>query len=395
MGTRTRAGRYLAIFFAPILVAALVLAALYLFLARVQETIGPVTAAQQQDRSGDLYGPALVYRPFAYKLERYRLKNPDILLLGSSRVMPFAGEVFTTSVVNAGGAANSMDQAAAFARAAVAIHKPKSILLGLDFWWFNPNRDDEIDATGDMSDDVDMSLTQLTMPLQWVADDRLKISSLLQGVWPLADLPAGIGAFAKFGGRGWDVYGRYDYGSLIDGSMASDDRQFKRTLKRLQSAKKSSKLNVHIGPSAEGLQVLRDLIAELEGQSIEVILLVPPMAGPVRLAMEQDPENRLVPLWLDELSSLGVRMFDFTDASLLRSSDCEFVDGFHGGEVTYLRILDAIGNFGGTELARAIDRDMVTGLIATNADHARLRELRPGDVPPEVDFLDLGCAKER
>ena len=61
--------------------------------------------------------------------------------------------------------------------------------------------------------------------------------------------------------------------------------------------------------------------------------------------------------------------------------------------MTYLRILDAIGNFGGTTLGQAIDRDMVTGLIASNAGHARLRELRPGDVPPEVDFLDLGCDK--
>ncbi len=390
---RRRTARYLAIFLAPILIAALILATLYAFLLRVEETTGPISAARLQDETGTLYGPALVYRPFAYKLERYRLKSPDILLVGSSRVMPFAGEVFSGSVINAGGAANTLDQAVTFTRAAVAIHKPTSILLGLDFWWFNPNRDDEIDATGTLSDEVEISLTQLMTPVQWVADDAIHLSSFLEGLSPFHDLPHGIGAFAKFGGRGWDVYGRYDYGTLIDGGMKNDDKQFKRTLKRLQSAKKSSKMNVHVAPSAQSLQQLRDLVRELEAQSIEVILLVTPLAGPVQAAMDQDSENRLVPLWRDALGSIGARLFDFSDAGALGSSDCEFVDGFHGGEVTYLRILDAIGTFGGTALGQAIDRDMVTGLIASNAGHARLRELRPGDVPPEIDFLDLGCDK--
>lgn len=393
LGRRTVA--YVSLFFAPMLLAALLLGSLYSFLNRVNETIGPVSAAQMQDSRGDLYGPALVYRPFAYKLERYRLKQPEILIVGSSRAMPFAGEVFTSSMINAGGAANTLDQAIAFTREAIAVHKPKSILITLDFWWFNPNRDDEIDATGDLSDEVEISLTQLLTPLEWMVDGKLHVASLLEGMLPFSSLPPGIGAFAKFGGRGWDVYGRYDYGTLLDGGMASDDRQFKRTLKRLQSAKKSSKLNVRVGPSADSVAALGGLLSELEAQSVDVTLVLPPLAGPVLKAISEDDDNRLLPLWRDAMNRLGARVFDFTDPATIGSADCEFVDGFHGGEVTYMRILDAIANFGGSFLARAIDRDMVASLIESNVGHARVAELRPGNMPAEVDFLDLGCDKTR
>ncbi|MDY0873135.1 hypothetical protein [Dongia rigui] len=385
--------RYAAMFFSPMLVVVVIVGALYAFLWRTLETIGPVTAARLQDKTGDLYGAALFYRPFAYKLERYRLTSPDILLVGSSRVMQFAGEVFNVPVLNSGGASNTLDQTVGFIRAALAVHKPKAILIGLDFWWFNPSRDDDIDATGDMSDDVDLSLSQLFAPLQWVSEGSLRAGSFFEALLPVKDLAPGIGAFAKFGGRGWDVYGRYDYGTLLDGGMQSDDRHFKRTLKRLQSAKISSKLNVRVSPSAEKIDELRQLLAELDGQSIEVVLFLPPLAGSVLQAIEQDPESRLIPLWRDAMANLGARVFDFTDPQALGSNDCEFVDGFHGGAVTYMRILDAIADYGDTILSRAIDRDMVAGLIATNAGHARVNELLPGDAPPEIDFLDLGCPK--
>jgi hypothetical protein len=390
-----RGWRYVACFSIPLFVAILFFGSSYLFLLRTKETTGPVSAAQEQDEIGALYGPALVYRPYAYKLERYRLKQPDILLVGSSRVMQFAGEAFRDSVLNTGGAANDMTQAAQFIRDAIAIHKPKAVLLGLDFWWFNPSRDDETGDTSNMSDQIDLSLTQLLAPWQWMQEGNLRPGSYLEMLFPLAKPPAGLGAFAKFGGRGWDVYGRYDYGTLLDGGMISDDKQFKRTLNRLHSKKKSGKLSVNVPPSAEALQQLRDLVTELEAQSIEITLLIPPIAGPVRTDLAANPDNRLVPLWRDAVQSMGVRVFDFEDATKIGSNDCEFVDGLHGGEVIYLRILDAIANFGGSVLASAIDQDMIAGLIAANAGHAGIAELRPADAPAEIDFLDLGCPKKR
>ena len=44
----------------------------------------------------------------------------------------------------------------------------------------------------------------------------------------------------------------------------------------------------------------------------------------------------------DHLQQSGYAYYDFSDPKLLDSSGCEFVDGFHGGFVTYLRILQKV-----------------------------------------------------
>jgi hypothetical protein len=153
--------------------------------------------------------------------------------------------------------------------------------------------------------------------------------------------------------------------------------------------------DVHVGPSPAALQLLTDLIAELNDKSVEVVLMVPPMAASLRASLARDPENRLMPLWRDSIRPLGQRVFDFDDIAVLGSSDCEFIDDVTGGEVAYMRILDAIGNFGGTVLSQSIDRDMVASLIASNVNHIRIVELMPSDAVPGDLFRSADCNKER
>lgn len=390
---RRRTYNFRSLVIAALLIAGLLGLALYAILLRTLETTTPLDAASLQEQNGEIYGPATDGLTFAYKLERYRLRRPDILLVGSRRIASFVGEAFIAPMLNASGVAETLDEMTAFVHAAVAIHRPKSILIGLDFWWFSPNQPTKHDDIATSRIGSGLMLMRLMEPVQWVLHGRTSVSGILRNVMPFGKNTPGIGALAKIEGQGWDVFGRFDYGRSIDGERNGGDRHFGHSLALVRGAAGSGALDVRVAPSTEALRQLASLIAELESLSIEVVLLVPPVAGPVRATIAQDAENRLVPLWRDAINSLGVRVFDFEDATVLGSSDCEFVDGFHGGEVTYLRILDAISNFGGTFLSNAIDQDMVTGLIATNAGHVRLVELRPAGVPAEIDFLDLGCNK--
>lgn len=383
---------YLAIYAAPILLMVLAGSALYTFLARTGETTGPISAAQRQAETGEKYGAALVYRPFAFKLERYRQVRPEILLVGSSRVMPFAGEAFSATSYNAGGGANNLDQAITFIDAAVAVHRPTAILLGLDYWWFNPNRDDEIDTTSQNSDDIDLSLSQLLTPVDWVLVGKVSPSAFLATLSPFHPSREGIGALAQFLHQGWDRHGRYDYGALFDGSMKGEDERFERTLERLRKAKAASKFSVAVAPSEEALAKLRELVGKLQAAGIEVTLLLPPVAPSVLAQLTDRPDNALMPALWPAIHGMGAPIIDVQDPATLGSEACEFVDGFHGGEVTYLRILDQIAASGG-RLAAAIDHDTVRRLIVSNAGHARIAELRPADAKPEVDFLALGCNK--
>ena len=81
-----------------------------------------------------------------------------------------------------------------------------------------------------------------------------------------------------------------------------------------------------------------------------------------------------------------------SSVAIVNSADCEFIDGFHGGRVTYLRMLQAIVRSGKTGLGGYVDAGEIDRLIAENAGHAMLKEnIRPGE--PETDFLELGCKK--
>lgn len=391
-------GRYILAFLLPPLAAALFLGALYLFLVQVGETTGPIAAAHRQAETGEKYGAALVYRPFAFKLERYRAIKPDVLIVGSSRVMAFAGEAFNTSMYNSGGGANTLAQAVAFIRAARDIHKPKTILFGLDFWWFNPNREEEIDTTTQDSDTIKLSLSQIIRPIEWMASGHVSakqfVTTLFKSHQP------GIGALAQFYGQGWDRHGRYDYGQLFDGRMKSEDMQFERTLERVRKAKPNSKLSVRVAPSETAILDLKNLIDEVRADGIEIILLLPPIAPRVFAELTRDPEQALIPVWTKAMYRMGVPVGDAHQISSLELNPCEFIDGFHGGEVTYLRILkwiaesSAIASSTPLIFPQTVDRHLVQRLIDINGGHARIGELRPPDAAPEIDFLQLGCTKQ-
>lgn len=364
--------RWILLIVALLLAGGLLSLASAILLMRSQELTAPVIAAGLQEREGGLYGPAGDGGTYAYKLERYRLARPDILIVGSRRLAALPGEAFNTTAYNAAGAVDSLDQLTAFILAAVDMHAPKSILIGLDFWWFNPNPQPAPAAVADTQDFA----AHLADPALWLLTGQVSPKAWFGGMFPSRDAARGIGALALLNGQGWDAYGRYE-------GLDADDEE------------PAALRDVHVGPSAAALQQLGDLIAELNRKSVEVILMVPPMAASLRVSLAKDPENRLVPLWRDAIQSMGQRMFNLDDATALGSSDCEFIDDLTGGEVTYIRTLDAIGNFGGTVLSRAIDHDMVSSLIASNTGHIRLVELLPGNALPDTLFRDSACNKEQ
>jgi hypothetical protein len=344
-----------------------------IILLRVQETTDPALAAQLQERHGGLYGPARDVDVAAYKLERYAARRPDILVIGSQRLAALPGEAFSGEVYNAAGVADSVDQLAAFMRAAVARHAPKTVLIGVDYWWFHP----DAPPASEPGRAPKSFAGQLIDPLLWVLTGRISLSELIEGLFPEAGVTPGIGALAVLDGQGWDAYGRYENGRSASAGRAEPE---------LARA-------VRVAPSAAALQRLNDLVAELNARSIEVVLMIPPLGASLRQALGRDTDNRLVPLWRDGLRMLGQKVFDFEDPVALGGTDCEMINDVSGGEVMQLRALDAIGNDGGTALSQGIDRDLATSLIGSNAGHLRIGELLPADAPHNLQFRS-DCDKD-
>src|SRR5262249_51226530 len=90
---------------------------------------------------------------------------------------------------------------------------------------------------------------------------------------------------------------------------------------------------------ADRLELLRRGVEVFDKANIRTILLIPPVAGEVADAMQKSGRYGILRDMHERLASLGHPFFDFHDPRSFGSSDCEFVDGMHGGEVTALRML--------------------------------------------------------
>ncbi|HEY4162686.1 MAG TPA: hypothetical protein VGM59_06435 [Dongiaceae bacterium] len=357
------------------------------------EHISPVEAAQIQVKRGGLYGSALVYRPYPYKLELYRLEQPDVAIVGSSRAMGFVADGFAAPMTDLGGAVNEIVEAEQLIPDMLRIHHPKLLLFTLDFWWFNQQRY-IADAAISRSSDVSFTLSDILSPAEWLFKGRVKRSKLLKTMFAPAPEQPLIGVEANQNHAGFDRNGTRFYGSILTGGAKFDDPRFKRTLARLKSAKSDSKLGVTQPFSEEAWSEVMQLARMAQAAGVDFRFIVPPMAGPVMERVHTLASRTLIDDLHDHLSRSGVTFYDFSDPASLDAPDCEFVDGFHGGFVVYLRILRKVAQDmeARPDLRALIQPDAVlANLIDRNKGRATLRGQEWAG--KENDYLKLGCPK--
>jgi hypothetical protein len=362
----------------------------YLFLVRTGDTIAPSLAAARQEQEDIRFGSALFFRPVPYKLALYKLRKPDVAIVGSSRAIEFVGHGFTRPMVNLG-SMRDLAQIRSLLQSMFAVHRPRLVILTVDFWWFNSARTEEaIDLQPDA--EGQLSLVQLAQPFVWMIEGKISPADFVAGALSPTYRPQGIGVAAIYDGAGYDRDGAYDYGGDLRGKRAHSDPRFERTLRRIGETHAHNKFNVRVPLDDAQWHGLLDVVAMIAAQGSELILILPPVSKTVADALASGGR----PILLEEMSArmagIGHPVFDFHDPTGLGSSECEFIDGFHGGRVTHLRMLQAIARSGRTNLEEYVDLQEIDRLIAENAGRALLKhDLKDGDV--ETDFLDLGCVK--
>lgn len=387
------ARRFLIAFLVPCLIGALLAGFALAVLFSTHEQVGPVEAARVQHAQGGLYGSALYYRPYPYKLELYALSKPEVATVGSSRAMSFLRDGFAASELSLGGAVNEIAEGERLIPEMLAVHKPKLVIFTLDFWWFNQVRVAEAGSFS-TSAETGFSLQDMVAPYKWMLHGEASLSALVKTILNRPPGEPRLGAWATLDGAGFDAQGAYHYGAILTGARKHPDREFKSTLKRLRNGKADSKMAASGAFSEAAWGSLQQIAAALEVEGVEVRFVLPPVAPSVLKAMREAKGTSLLETLHDRLSKSGFAFYDFTDGATIGSPDCEFVDGLHGGFVTYLRMLRAMApdlesvpsSAGLVRPVGELDR-----LIAANAGRATLRDTAwSGN---EVDFLGLGCQK--
>jgi len=351
---------------------------------------------KRQISNRSIYGPALSGNGFKYKYELLSNIHPDIIILGSSRTMQFKEEMFNGAFANAGGAVNHIAEGILFADRVKSKVAPKIVLVGLDVWWFNKDLLRQSFPEHNMLSDqysekklsnlidylgtgkVDYEVFRYIIKNDYITNPYTKHDSL------------GLRAI-KYG-DGFRADGSRLYTSTVYGAnMLVEDVGFSDTYDRISKGER--RFNYGSSLSVATKTIFMDFISHVRMLGGEVIFFLPPFSGTVNDFMHEKGAKYSYIYDLKEwLNTLDIILFDYSDVRSIGANDCEFIDGFHGGDVVSQRILLDIAK------NRPSFRQFINiDLLKNNIENYTGRTLTPefsnsrGNI--EVDFLQLGCNK--
>lgn len=354
-----------------------------------------VVTAQSSGRFA-MFGSGLSQDFVDYKLQLYRAVKPEIIAIGSSRVMQFRGAWFREKFLNMGGVAGNLAVLRSTLDALMACKRPKAAIIGLDFWWFMPQWEAHPEQlVAPTSGSYNYSFASLKKPWEWLLAGKITLAEFFR---PLAGiLGAGFaknryGIMAQQTNDGFGPDGSWYYTGEIVGAKPALDAGFRDTLLNVQ---KGIRAFYHAkagqdSPSEKHLDVFAEIWCRLRSRGIQTYVFIPPLAGAVLAVMGREDYPHLYKL-RDALLERGIDVMDFSDPRTLNAGDCEFVDGFHGGDIVYARILRAMADRWPALLA-FVNMEKIDAAIRDWRGLAMMPDDRVTDMQ-EIDFLGLNCHK--
>lgn len=352
--------------------------------------------AVQSQKNGEfaLFGSATSSDFIEYKLKLYAAVKPEIVALGSSRVMQFRGAWFTRPFLNMGGVAGNLAVLRSTIDSMLRISRPEAIILGLDFWWFMPEWEkDPYETASQPSGSYNYSFTTLKKPWEWLLEGKISFRELgapVLGIFGRGFRADRYGIMAQQTSDGFGPDGSWYYTAEITGLKPAYDYQFRDTLQNIHAGARAFFHARGAGPAQQHIEAFAEIWCKLRSRGIQTFVFLPPLAGKALAAMKQQDYPHLYKL-RDALGACGIDVADLSNPALLGSNDCEFVDGFHGGEIIYARVLRALADRWPALLAY-VNMEKIDAVIRDWKDHALSRNVMLTD-RSETDFLGLGCKK--
>lgn len=284
------------------------------------------------------YGYQFCIKP--YKRMMVQKLRPDIIALGTSRIMQFDEDWIddSYSFYNAGGGAYSISRMIDFLQS--LSYQPKLLIINLDQFFFSQrslkNNDyDGYDYTYAPAHLLGTSIINLYTDL---FDGKIVIDSLLH--------THNIGMNAIMNHNGFCIDGTYNYGSVYTNPQLSLDYKFKDTRQRIVKGVDRFEWDNEIDTSI--LPDLEKLISFCDSMHTRLLVLLPPFAPAIWNQMKESGNYAYIDSIQGVLepynNGVNTDIFVYNDGDEVGSNNCEFVDGFHGSNKTYLRVLMHIIN---------------------------------------------------
>lgn len=309
---------------------------------------------QHRSPSSILYNSGINQDFYSYKLELLDKINPTVVALGSSRAMQVREKFFTRDFANLGGGVyGPLD----FSSVVIELEKRANTvdlaLVFVDPWWFLDDIGGRQSAmnnfSGGLSVEALLVMLDFFIKSSWSFDDydfdNLGLAAIANGAGFAVD---GSYVYSLSLKDEFDVLSRFedDYVSIANGSGY---------FKKAESI--SSKLVAQFCDSA----------LRLSGAIKNVVLVYPPFAPSIYEEISRDPGYQYMDTAFERVADC-VNGHAQVVWSLRGVKDREFIDGFHGGDVAYARILLELSSAKETSsVAKYIDHDYLNQYIFDNA----------------------------
>jgi hypothetical protein len=270
---------------------------------------------------------------------KYRSVNkikPDIIAIGTSRVMQFRREYFNDNIsfYNAGGAVINLPQYIDFIKS--MNDKPQFIIVGLDQYFFNENY-----AINDQNNNT---YYYNYNPLKIILNIFKMISNNKISINQHYHYDDNVGLTAMVYGDGFRKDGSYFYNRIINEPESEYSKNykypFKDTVQRIDDG--NSRFEYGIDVWEKSTEQVIQLLKECKNNNIKVIAFLPPFAPYINTKLKENGNYQYIWKIYNILISIfdeyDYELYDFTDFSNL-SDDSMYIDGFHGDDNTYHNIL--------------------------------------------------------
>lgn len=362
----------------------------YLYSIGEYEAIEDVVSSQLLSEESVIYGSGLYGDTFFYKVELVRVKKPEILILGSSRVMQFRQHMFFGDMVNAGGAMNSINEGQRFYDEVLReIPQPELIIIGIDYWWFNKDYDNPLRQSNSSQSPRVPSIQHVIKVANWLMDGKISHRDIINS---FNNRKTGIGV-SGIGRTGFGADGSYYYTNSL--SKYNPYTGFEPTVRILENG--YGRLAYADTFDPDHFRNFVNLLQDLRTLGSDVTVFFPPFPDRVYSLLERNQNHEYMSEVRAAFMKEGISFMDFSDISSFGGNDCEFIDGIHGGEIAYIRILLEIAK-SSLSVSRYIDEESLKNKIVENNGLVYFKSPKgpkgpKGPEVSEVDFLNIGCAK--
>jgi hypothetical protein len=384
--------KFVFLFIYTSLLILIVVSPFIVFLIKTKEyaTVHEIVNEQIQKKS--IYGTALNNNTFLYKMELINQIRPNIVAIGSSRIMQLREEFFLDSFINTGGAVNKIEDGSIVLNQILKIYKSKIIIFAVDPWWFNENYKAVISENRNLDTTNILFFEKIFNPIKWLIKCKIDLKQFINVLFfnnyknNITNYN-NIGISALDSSSGFRKDGSYFYSSIIFAKDNSKDIKFSDTISRIEKGNRRFEYGSKI--SKKSINEFKNILDICKKNNIKLILFIPPVSQTTYKKLNEYKKNyRYIDEFRHKITEFGG--YDYHNPSLFDSNDCEFIDGFHGGDVTYQRIL----------LDLSKKDDIIKNIINIKELQKNINEFKGRSttidntsISKEVDFLELECKK--